>query len=89
MTFKKVADNERDEPKMNGKDQVPFLLSHSGEGFVAKDTSICDQNMHAAKLLQSNFHDSIAVLSGTNCRCGLRSNFNRYSDLMRCIEIIN
>lgn len=48
---------------MNGENDIPFLFRQTLEGFVADDTSICNEHMDAAELFQGNLNDLITILS--------------------------
>jgi hypothetical protein len=53
-------------PKMNLENEVPLLLGHRLERFVAENPGVRDEDMYASKLFKSGFHDRFTILSGAN-----------------------
>ena len=58
---------------MDSNDSIPLLLGHGGEGLVAEDTSIGNQNVDGTKGLHSGLYDGITIFSRSNSGDSLSS----------------
>lgn len=54
--------------QMHGNNVVPILLAHRREGLVTEYACVRDQDVHTAKSFKRNLDDSMAILSGSDCR---------------------